>query len=148
MKGLSYCASWSLSEVAVFIQTVSGHEHDIYVHEAKIVTLCRALANNPNSGFISRQSSRWRSVCAQVCRVKHHLKKSQLVTDPLDSNDLVYHIPRLEDGHKTSYHFHKLLKTTGYAGFKHSPFRTNFWNCTCLSYVTEMPGKIFTGKLR
>ena len=152
MKGLSYCASWSPSEVAVFLQTVKEHEHDVYLHGAKgttcvqfnflvsqlqlsglhkttaeVVTLYRALAQNSNSGFISRQSSRWRSVWAQVYGVKRHLKKSQLVMDPLDSNDLFCHIPRLEDGHKTSYDFRDLFKTTGYADFKHSVFRTKFW---------------------
>ncbi|KAH8882390.1 hypothetical protein GQ53DRAFT_772504 [Thozetella sp. PMI_491] len=119
----------------ILVDTMSqleGHEYSLRLsglHKttAEVVTLYRALARNPNSGFISRQSSRWRSVWAQVYGVKHHLEKSQLVMDPLDSNDLFYHIPRLEDGHKTSYDFRELLKTTVYAEFKHSIFRTKFW---------------------
>lgn len=172
MKGLSYCASWSPSEVAVFIQAVKEHEHNVYVHGAKgttcvqfnflvsqlqlrgqhkttaeVVTLYRALAENPNSGFISRQSSRWRSVWSQVYGVKHHLEKSQLVMDPLDSNDLFYHIPWLEDGHKTSYDFRELLKTTGYADFKHSLFRTKFWTVYLPRLLHRDVWEKITGKL-
>jgi hypothetical protein len=66
---------------------------------------------------------------------------------PLDANDLFYHIPRLEDGHKTSCDFRELLKTTGYADFKHSLFRTKFWTVYLPRLLHRDVWEKITGKL-
>ncbi|KAH6981350.1 hypothetical protein BKA56DRAFT_673753 [Ilyonectria sp. MPI-CAGE-AT-0026] len=180
LKGVPYSTSWSPSEVAVFIQTVEEYENDVYVHgvkgttcvqydflvsrlrlsglhktRAEVVTLYRALAQNPNSDFISRQSSRWRSVWTEVYGVKQHLEKLDLVAPPVGSNDLFYHVPRLENGHKTSYHFRELLRTTGYANYKHPLVRTKFWTVylprllhrDVWEKITEKPPKRLAAKL-
>ncbi|KAM0559332.1 hypothetical protein ACHAPJ_004354 [Fusarium lateritium] len=53
-------------------------------------------------------------IWGQIHDVRQHLELKGLVTEPRGENDLFYHIPKLEDGHDTSWHFRGVLRDSGY----------------------------------
>ncbi|RKL06947.1 hypothetical protein BFJ68_g10114 [Fusarium oxysporum] len=55
----------------------------------------------------------------QVYRVKRHLEEEGLVLPPQDYTDPFFHVPALENGHDTSWHFKALLKRSRYTDFDH-----------------------------
>ena len=144
--------SWSPQDVVSLINLVKRHERDIYVHvqsnqgviqwdflvaqlcvqgvhktKAEVMAIYTQLVRNPESGFISCRASRWRLIWAQVHRVKEHLHQSGLIHGPRDDNDLFYHIPALENGLKTSWHFRGLLQHSGYTEHNHPIFLESFF---------------------
>jgi len=143
---------WSPQDVVSLISLVERHERDIYVHvgsnqgviqwdflvaqlrvqgvhktKAEAMAMYAQLVRNPESGFISCRASRWRLIWAQVHRVKEHLHQSGLIHGPRDDNDLFYHIPTLENGLKTSWHFRGLLQHSGYTEYNHPIFLESFF---------------------
>ncbi|KNB05780.1 hypothetical protein FOXG_07951 [Fusarium oxysporum f. sp. lycopersici 4287] len=87
--------------------------------KAEVLKGYRMLASNPNSGLTTCKTVRWRRIWDQVYRVKRHLEEEGLVLPPQDYADPFFHVPALENGHDTSWHFKTLLKKSGYTDFDH-----------------------------
>ncbi|KAJ0143731.1 hypothetical protein HZ326_13458 [Fusarium oxysporum f. sp. albedinis] len=87
--------------------------------KAEVLKGYRMLASNPNSGLTTCKTVRWRRIWDQVYRVKRHLEEEGLVLPPQDYTDPFFHVPALENGHDTSWHFKTLLKKSGYTDFDH-----------------------------
>ncbi|RKK24720.1 hypothetical protein BFJ66_g787 [Fusarium oxysporum f. sp. cepae] len=87
--------------------------------KAEVLKDYRMLASNPNSGLTTCKTVRWRRIWDQVYRVKRHLEEEGLVLPPQDYMDPFFHVPALENGHDTSWHFKALLKRSRYTDFDH-----------------------------
>lgn len=87
--------------------------------KAEVLKGYRMLASNPNSGLSTCKTVRWRRIWDQVYRVKRHLEEEGLVLPPQDYTDPFFHVPALENGHDTSWHFKTLLKKSGYTDLDH-----------------------------
>ncbi|KAF5259533.1 hypothetical protein FOXYS1_9836 [Fusarium oxysporum] len=87
--------------------------------KAEVLKDYRMLASNPNSGLTTCKTVRWQRIWDQVYRVKRHLEEEGLVLPPQDYTDPFFHVPALENGHDTSWHFKTLLKRSRYTDFDH-----------------------------
>ncbi|TVY76997.1 hypothetical protein Focb16_v006886 [Fusarium oxysporum f. sp. cubense] len=144
LDGLVASLTWSPHDLELMIEIVDKHEQDVHVTslngiikvdfeiivsqlelrgvrktKAEVVKGYRMLASNPNSGLTTCKTVRWRRIWDQVYRVKRHLEEEGLVLPPQDYTDPFFHVPALENGHDTSWHFKTLLKKSGYTDFDH-----------------------------
>ncbi|KAJ2979430.1 hypothetical protein NQ176_g3259 [Zarea fungicola] len=152
LAGVISSFNFSAPEVASFIDIVAKFEEEVYVYAAsgyfciqydvlvsqlrlrgiektlhQVKLLYSTLAVNPDSGLLTRQASRWRRKWDHIYGVKRHLESKGLVEGPMTHYDIMYHIPKLENGLKNVYHFGELLEESGYADYQHLKAVDTFW---------------------